>query len=265
MSISNVVQADWISGSVLLLRDRNQFPIIMTQPRGVNGSDLLPLSLIGCATWDVLSILRKQRQALSGLRVVAQSEQDPGPPWRFRSIAMRYEFQGPALSAAKIRRAIEISQEKYCSVFVTLRDAVTINTSFEIAAETASTPVATAVSGDEAVSVVIAFNQALNARDLDTMMGLLTYDCVFENTVPPPDGTHYEGQAAVRAFWASFFEATPRTRIEIEEILGAGDRCVMRWVYHWTGADGAAGHVRGIDLYALRDGLIAEKLSYVKG
>ncbi|MCZ2095250.1 MAG: nuclear transport factor 2 family protein [Anaerolineae bacterium] len=261
----NVVQADWVSGSVLLLRDRNRFPIIMTQPRGVNGSDLLPLSLIGCAAWDVLHILRKQRQPVTGLRVTAQSAQDDAAPWRFREIDIRYEFRGQALSAAKARRAIEISQEKYCSVFVTLRDAVTIRSGFEIVTEGAPAPIAATLANDEAVSVVIAFNQALNARDLDTMMGLMTPDCVFENTVPPPDGARYEGQAAVRAFWERFFEAAPHTKIEIEEILGADDRCVMRWVYHWTGADGSAGHVRGVDLYTLRDGLIAEKLSYVKG
>lgn len=265
MSISNIVQADWISGSTLLLRDRNRYPIMMAQPHGVNGSDLLPLGLIGCAAWDVLHILRKQRQPIAGLRVTAESAQDSAAPWRFREIAIQYQFRGFALSAAKIRRAIEISQEKYCSVFVTLRDAVAISSDFEIAADDAPAPVAAALSNDRAVSVVIAFNQALNARNVDAMMRLMTPDCVFENTAPPPDGARYEGQAAVRAFWERFFETAPHTQIEIEEVFDAGDRCVMRWVYRWIGANGSAGHVRGVDLYTLRDGLIAEKLSYVKG
>ena len=39
----------------------------------------------------------------------------------------------------------------------------------------------------------------------------------------------------------------------------------MRWTYHWREAGEAVGHVRGVDVYRLRDGLIAEKLSYVKG
>jgi hypothetical protein len=39
----------------------------------------------------------------------------------------------------------------------------------------------------------------------------------------------------------------------------------MRWTYHWLEADGRPGHLRGVDLYTLRDGLITEKLSYVKG
>jgi hypothetical protein len=38
----------------------------------------------------------------------------------------------------------------------------------------------------------------------------------------------------------------------------------MRWIYHWTGLDGKRGHIRGVDLYTVRGGLITEKLSYLK-
>jgi ketosteroid isomerase-like protein len=117
----------------------------------------------------------------------------------------------------------------------------------------------------DSVELVLAFNDALNARDLDAMMRLVTPDSVFENTHPPPDGARYEGQAAVREFWERFFVGASETRIEVEEIFAAGDRVVMRWIYTWRGPLGEPGHIRGIDLYRLRDGLIAEKLSYVKG
>jgi len=53
--------------------------------------------------------------------------------------------------------------------------------------------------------------------------------------------------------------------IEVEEIFAAVDRCTMRWVYSWRGDDGQPGHIRGVDVYTIRAGLIAEKLSYVKG
>jgi ketosteroid isomerase-like protein len=109
------------------------------------------------------------------------------------------------------------------------------------------------------------FNDALNARDVVAMMRLMTEDCVFENTHPPPDGTRYEGQKAVREFWERFFLGASETWIESEEVFAAEDRVVMRWVYRWTGPLGEIGHIRGIDLYRMRDGLIAEKLSYVKG
>ena len=51
-----------------------------------------------------------------------------------------------------------------------------------------------------------------------------------------------------------------RTRFDFEEIVAAADRVVQRWRYDW-----GSGHVRGVDLLHLRDGRIAEKLSYVKG
>jgi ketosteroid isomerase-like protein len=121
------------------------------------------------------------------------------------------------------------------------------------------------VDEDEALQTVIRFNEALNQGDADEMMRLMTADCVFENTYPPPDGRRYVGQADVRAFWEEFFRSSTGARIEIEEIFAAGERCVMRWIYRWVDADGAVGHIRGVDLYKLEGGRIAEKLSYVKG
>ncbi len=117
----------------------------------------------------------------------------------------------------------------------------------------------------DVIELVRAFNDALNARDVDGMMRRMTAGCVFENTDPPPDGARYAGQAAVRAFWDAFFRGARESWITIEEIFAAGARCVMRWRYDWTGLDGRSGHVRGVDVYRIEGGLIAEKLSYVKG
>jgi ketosteroid isomerase-like protein len=115
------------------------------------------------------------------------------------------------------------------------------------------------------LAIVVRFNDALNARDIDAAMRLMTPDCVFENTDPPPDGTRYAGQAAVRGFWEDFMRGSIEARFEIEEIFGAADRVVMRWRYDWLDRQEQAGHMRGVDVYTIRDGLIAEKLSYVKG
>lgn len=109
------------------------------------------------------------------------------------------------------------------------------------------------------------FNEAFDRRDVDGIMAAMTEDCLFENTCPPPDGERYSGQAAVRRFWDRFFHSSPRASFSIEEIFAAGDRCVVRWRYDWTGQDGRPGHVRGVDLFRARDGRVAEKLSYVKG
>ena len=118
---------------------------------------------------------------------------------------------------------------------------------------------------NKAAEIVLAFNDALNASDLDGMMALMTRDCIFENTYPAPDGTIYEGQEAVRSFWEAFFKGSASARFTPEEIFVAENRCVMRWIYRWSNPKGEQGHIRGVDIYTIRDGLIAEKLSYVKG
>lgn len=110
-----------------------------------------------------------------------------------------------------------------------------------------------------------AFNDALNQRDLPAMLRLLTPDTIFENTYPPPDGERFSGLPAVAAYWEQFFRDSQASHIEIERLLTTPDFGVQQWSYHWTGLDGSSGHIRGIDLFLVRDGLIAAKYSYVKG
>jgi len=117
---------------------------------------------------------------------------------------------------------------------------------------------------EEVLRIVTHFNDMLNAHSVDGMLRFLTEDCVFENTYPAPDGTRYEGLAAVRGFWDDFFLVDQDQTISIEEIFALGNRCVMRWVYRWNDS-GIVGHVRGVDIYSLREDRISEKLSYVKG
>ncbi|PYN90291.1 MAG: nuclear transport factor 2 family protein [Candidatus Rokuibacteriota bacterium] len=112
------------------------------------------------------------------------------------------------------------------------------------------------------LDVIRRFNDAFNRHDVDGVMALMTADCVFENTLPAPDGERFEGASAVRGFWRQFFQSTPGARFEAEEIFGAGDRAVVRWVFYW---DRSGSHVRGVDVMRVRDGKVAEKLAYVKG
>jgi ketosteroid isomerase-like protein len=118
---------------------------------------------------------------------------------------------------------------------------------------------------DETLDVIERFNVAFGLKDVAAVMELMTDDCIFENTFPPPDGEKYEGQPAVRAFWERFFASSPTAAFEQEEIFACDDRCVVRWVYRWGGDGGTEGHVRGLDVFRVRDGKVAEKLSYVKG
>jgi len=117
----------------------------------------------------------------------------------------------------------------------------------------------------ETFEAVGRFNEAFNRHDVDGVMRSMTDDCVFENTCPPPDGERYIGQEAVRGFWVRFFRSSPDAVFETEEIFAHGDRCVARWLYRWVGKDGTPGHIRGVDVFRVRDGKVAEKLSYVKG
>jgi ketosteroid isomerase-like protein len=118
---------------------------------------------------------------------------------------------------------------------------------------------------ESGLRAVIAFNEAFNRHDVPGMMQLMTDDCVFENTTPSPDGAVYKGKAAIAQYWQEFFTQSPHARIQVEETFGYGLRCVMRWRYDWVDGDGNPGFVRGVDLYLVKNGLIAEKLSYVKG
>lgn len=118
---------------------------------------------------------------------------------------------------------------------------------------------------EEAIRVVINFNEAFNRHDIEGMMQLMSDDCVFENTNPAPNGTTYSGKETVTQFWQNFFRESPHAHIEIEEIFGMGKRCVMRWIYNWEDETGKKGHVRGVDIFQVREGLITEKFSYVKG
>jgi predicted SnoaL-like aldol condensation-catalyzing enzyme len=118
---------------------------------------------------------------------------------------------------------------------------------------------------ESAMRIVLEFNEAFNRHDVTGMMRLMSDDCVFENTDPAPDGAVYSGKEAVTRFWQGFFRESPQAHIEIEEIFGLGNRCIMRWKYGWVDAVGEKGHVRGVDIFQVKEGLICEKLSYVKG
>jgi ketosteroid isomerase-like protein len=107
--------------------------------------------------------------------------------------------------------------------------------------------------------VVEVFGAAWADHDLDAALAMVTNDCVFESTAPAPDGTRCVGIEAIRALWGPIFDDRS-SRFDVEEVFEAGDRVVQRWRYSFQG-----GHVRGVDVFRVRDGKVAEKLSYVKG
>jgi putative redox protein len=132
------VQAQWVEEKVFLLKDHHGFPIVMTQPNGVLGADLLPLSLIGCAAWDVMDMLKKQRQQVTALQVFADSEREEEAPWRFTRICIRYKISGHDIRPEAVERAVALTEGKYCSIYATLRAAIELVSQVEILQEHSS-------------------------------------------------------------------------------------------------------------------------------
>jgi putative redox protein len=130
--LSETVNLDWVANRQFIMHDHNGFSIVMDQPNGVSASDLLPLSLIGCSSYDVVAILEKQRQNVTNLAVSAESIRDPDPPFTFRKIHVHYKLSGSDLDPAKVDKAIQLSEEKYCGVFATLKKSIEITSDFEI-------------------------------------------------------------------------------------------------------------------------------------
>jgi ketosteroid isomerase-like protein len=118
----------------------------------------------------------------------------------------------------------------------------------------------------QTLTIIERFNDAFNRNDVAGMVALMTADTVCESTFPPPDGFRAEGRAAVSAFFSDMFLTRPRVRVEVEEIQAWGEHCLVRWMSRWTPQPGAETSTRrGVDVFTLRGGLIAEKLSYIKG
>ncbi|MFN8533255.1 MAG: OsmC family protein [Dehalococcoidia bacterium] len=98
---------------------------------GLKPSDLLPLSLAACTAYDLVTILAKQRQQLSGLEAAIESEQEADPPWTFRAITVHFTLRGD-LDPKKVARALQLSEERYCSVAATLRSVVRLSFDYQI-------------------------------------------------------------------------------------------------------------------------------------
>ena len=101
---------------------------------GLKASDLLLLSAAACSTYDVITILTKQREPFTTIEVQCTGEQNAEPPNAFVGIHLHYTIRGN-VNREKAEKAIRLSEDKYCSVIATLRNAVQISSDFEILSE----------------------------------------------------------------------------------------------------------------------------------
>jgi steroid delta-isomerase-like uncharacterized protein len=120
-------------------------------------------------------------------------------------------------------------------------------------------------SDADLVQLLERFADAWNRHDLDTLLSLMTDDCVFEASGGPDvNGQRSEGRTAVRAAYAAVFDAFPDAHWANARHFIAGHRGVSEWTFTGTGQDGARVEVNGCDLFTFREGRIAVKNSYRK-
>jgi len=126
----------WIpGGNRFVSTDSTGHSVVMSKPEentGMRPSELILSALAGCSSVDVISILEKKKTPLTYLEVRVTSEQDADPPWTFRKIYLKFIVKGEGLTEKNVAQAIQLSEEKYCSVAATLRGKAEIITSFEI-------------------------------------------------------------------------------------------------------------------------------------
>ena len=126
----------WIpDGKRFISTDSTGHSVVMSTPdenMGMKPSELILSALAGCTSVDVVDILAKKQTPLSHLEVQVTAEQDADPPWIFRKIHVKFFLKGEGLTDKNVQQAIELSEQKYCSVSATLRGVAEITTSYEI-------------------------------------------------------------------------------------------------------------------------------------
>ncbi len=122
-------------GKTFIGIDSTNHSVVLSTPAegvGMKPSELLLVAVGSCTAVDVVNILEKKRFQLNSLEIVVSGEQDNDPPWTFRKIHIHYKFQGAELTDKAVEQAIQLSEEKYCSVSATVRATAEITTSFDI-------------------------------------------------------------------------------------------------------------------------------------
>jgi len=128
----------WIEGKQFIGIDSTNHSVVLSTPKegiGIKPSDLLLIAVASCSAVDVVEILEKKRMTLTHLEISSSGEQDQDPPWTFRKIHMHYKIGGKNLTEKAVAQAIQLSEEKYCSVAATIRGTAEIVTDFEILEE----------------------------------------------------------------------------------------------------------------------------------
>jgi putative redox protein len=138
--MAKTARVKWVEKRQFVGTDSSNHSVVMSSQdddnaTGMKPSELLLVALAGCTSYDVVDILEKKRQKLTGLEVTVTGEQEPDPPWTYRKIHVHYIVRGKGLREKAVRDAIELSDEKYCSVSATVRGAAEVTSDYTIVEE----------------------------------------------------------------------------------------------------------------------------------
>lgn len=125
----------WVDGKQFIGIDSTNHSVVLSTPDegiGIKPSDLLLIAAASCSAVDVVEILSKKRMPINHLEISATGEQEKEAPWTFRKLHLHYKVGGRNLTEKAVAQAIELSEEKYCSVTATIRATAQISTDFEI-------------------------------------------------------------------------------------------------------------------------------------
>ena len=120
----------WVDGAMFLGESGSGHSVVMDGPEdhggrnmGIRPMEMLLLGLGGCSSFDVMSILKKTRQKVSDCRVEIEAERADAVPAVFTKIHLHFVVQGQDLKESQVKRAVELSAEKYCSASIMLEAA----------------------------------------------------------------------------------------------------------------------------------------------
>ncbi len=129
----------WVEDVTFMGESGSGHAVIMDGPpedggcnRGVRPMEMLLLGLGGCTAFDVVHILRKGRQPVTDCAVEIQAERASKPPKVFTRIHVHYRLKGLDLKEAQVKRAVQLSTEKYCSASIMLSSVADITHDYEI-------------------------------------------------------------------------------------------------------------------------------------
>jgi putative redox protein len=126
-----IAHSEWKQGDIFEGSTENgntvTFDADSAHAHGPSPMEAVLMALCSCTSVDVVSILKKKRQPLTGLRVTAVATQADGPPRVFTRILLTYAVRGSGLSRNAVEDAVALSKGKYCSVSKMLEKAAAID------------------------------------------------------------------------------------------------------------------------------------------